>query len=137
MGSNSSPQCWHGMNALYGGVGTVAAMPTPLPAPAETNLVPPDREESEFLVRGFASAMRPATGLTDLQRLLIEAVTEAMTGFAVDAATVEPITADDYAAGLARRNEAFRGRMLQFMLLGALVLRPIPSEVAARVGAFA
>ena len=112
-------------------------MPTPLPAPEDTNLVPPDREESEFLARGFASAMRPAAGLTELQRLLIDAVTEAMTGFVIDAATMEPISAEDYAAGLARRNEPFRSRMLQFMLLGALVLRPIPNDVADRVTEFA
>jgi hypothetical protein len=112
-------------------------MPTPLPAPEDTLLVPPDREESEFLARGFASAMRPASGLTDLQRLLIDSVTEAMTGFVVDAAAVDPVTADDFAHGLARRNEAFRSRMLQMMLLGALVLRPIPNDVADRVGEFA
>jgi hypothetical protein len=81
--------------------------------------------------------MRPASGLTELQQLLIEAVTEAMTGFEVDASAMEPITADDFAAGLARRNEAFRSRMLQFMLLGALVLRPLPNDVAVRVGEFA
>jgi len=75
-------------------------MPTPLPAPEDTLLVPPDREESEFLARGFASAMRPASGLTDLQRLLIDSVTEAMTGFVVDAAAVDPVTADDFAHGL-------------------------------------
>jgi len=125
------------MHALYGRVGTVAPMATPLPVAADTNLSPPDGAESAFLARGFASAMRPASGLTELQQLLIEAVTEAMTGFEVDASAMEPITADDFAAGLARRNEAFRSRMLQFMLLGALVLRPLPNDVAVRVGEFA
>ncbi len=114
-----------------------AAMPTPLPAPEDTNLVPPDHEESEFLVRGFASAMRPATGLTDLQRLLIEAMADAMTGTSVDARAAEPISAEDFAEGLARRNAAFRSRMLQMMLLGALVLRPIPNDVVDRLGEFA
>jgi hypothetical protein len=112
-------------------------VPTPLPALEDTNLVPPDREETEFMVRGFASAMRPAAGLTDLQRLLIDAVAEAMTGTTVDAASAAPISAEDYAAGLARRNEAFRSRMLQMMLLGALVLRPIPPDVVDRLGEFA
>jgi hypothetical protein len=72
-----------------------------------------------------------------LQRLLIDSVTEAMTGFVVDAAMVEPVTAEDFARGLARRNEGFRSRMLQMMLLGALVLRPIPNDVTDRVGEFA
>jgi hypothetical protein len=121
----------------HGRVGTFAAMPTPLPAPEDTNFVPPDRDESEFLARGFASAMRPATGLTDLQRLLIDATTEAMTGTSVDSGTIEPISAEAFAAGLARRNAAFRSRMVQMMLLGALVLRPIPNDVVDRVGDFA
>src|SRR6476660_1180887 len=108
-------------------------MPTPLPAPEDTNLVPPDRAESEFLARGFASAMRPAAGLTDLQRLLIDATTEAMTGTTVDSGAAEPIAAEDFAAGLAWRNAAFRSRMLQMMLLGALVLRPIPEDVVDRL----
>jgi len=112
-------------------------MPTPLPAPEDTNLLPPDHEESEFLVRGFVSAMRPAAGLTALQRLLVEAMAEAMTGTSVDARTAELISAEDYAAGLARRNAAFRSRMLQMMLLGALVLRPIPNDVVDRLGEFA
>ena len=132
-----SPERGHRPFGDRAGVGTVAAMPTPLPAPADTLLVPPDRDESEFLARGFASAMRPASGLTDLQRLLIDSVCEAMTGFVVDSSTVEPVTAEDFARGLARRNEPFRSRMLQMMLLGALVLRPIPNEVADRIGEFA
>jgi hypothetical protein len=112
-------------------------VPTPLPTLEDTNLAPPDHAESEFLVRGFASAMRPDSGLTDLQRLLIEAMADAMTGTKVDAASAVPISAEDFAAGLARRNEAFRSRMLQMMLLGALVLRPIPGDVVDRLGDFA
>jgi hypothetical protein len=112
-------------------------VPTPLPTLEDTNLAPPDHAESEFLVRGFASAMRPDSGLTDLQRLLIEAMADAMTGTKVDAASAAPISAEDFAAGLARRNEAFRSRMLQMMLLGALVLRPIPGDVVDRLGDFA
>ena len=49
----------------------------------------------------------------------------------------EPIGPDDFAEGLAGRNEAFRVRILQTMILGALVLRPLPDEVATRVEAFA
>jgi hypothetical protein len=87
-------------------------MPTALPLPAETNLTPPDGAESAFLARGFASAMRPASGLTELQQLLIDAVTEAMAGFVVDASTVEPITAEDFAGGLAQRNEPYGASLL-------------------------
>jgi hypothetical protein len=112
-------------------------VPTPLPAREDTNLVPPDHEESTFLARGFASAMRPASGLTELQRLLIDAMTEAMTDTHVDSATLPPVSAEDFAAGLARRDAAFRSRMLQMMIFGALVLRPIPTDVVDRVSEFA
>src|SRR6478672_13312395 len=125
------------MHALYGRVGTVAPMPTPLPVAADTNLSPPDGAESAFLARGFASAMRPASGLTELQRLLIDAMTEAMTDTHVDSATLPPVSAEDFAAGLARRDAAFRSRMLQMMIFGALVLRPIPTDVVDRVSEFA
>jgi len=59
-----------------------------------------------------------------------------MTGFAMEDVD-EPITPREYAEGLARRAPEFRSRMVQFMLLGALVLRPLPSEVADHIQAFA
>lgn len=60
-----------------------------------------------------------------------------MTGFAFDVASLEPIDAEEFAQGLAARNEAFRTRMLQVMLLGALVMRPLPPAVADQIGEFA
>jgi hypothetical protein len=38
---------------------------------------------------------------------------------------------------MADRDEGFRGRMVQFMLLGALVLNPLPEEIANRLDAYA
>lgn len=72
--------------------------------------------------------------------MLLEALFSAMTGNDVDLADndVEP---DDAAAALGRvladRNAAFRTRGLQVMLLGALILRPLPADVAARIEACA
>jgi hypothetical protein len=60
-----------------------------------------------------------------------------MTGHAFDTAHVEIVTAAEFAAGLVRRNEAFRTRIVQTMILGALVLRPLPTEVADQVEAYA
>ena len=60
-----------------------------------------------------------------------------MTGHETDISDPPAVAAEDFAAGLARRNEAFRTRILQTMILGALVLRPLPPEVAEQVGDFA
>ena len=118
-------------------MGTVGSVPTPLPTEAETNLRPPDSPEVALLARGIVSAIRPAGGLTELQKLLFDATFEAMTGVTVRVADLAPISPHAYAQGLARRNAAFRSRMVQSMIMGALVLRPLPREVADRVAEFA
>jgi hypothetical protein len=112
-------------------------MPVPLPSEADTNLRPPDSPEVELLARGIVSAIRPPGGLTELQTMLFDATFEAMTGVTVHVADLAPISPRAYAQGLARRNEAFRSRMVQSMITGALVLRPLPPEVADRVEEFA
>lgn len=111
-------------------------MPTPLPTEADSLLVPPDADEVRFLGRGVISAIRPPEGLSPLQTVLMEAMFDALTGHPIDLG-VEAIDPAAFAVGLARRNEAFRVRIVQVMILGALVLRPLPEEVAARVEAFA
>jgi hypothetical protein len=111
-------------------------MPTALPDDSVVNLDRPDAAEVALLGRGFVSAVKPAQGLTELQGVLLEAVTESMTGFTLDLDVAEIVPAE-FAQGLARRNEAFRARILQVMLLAALVLRPLPEDVAERLEAFA
>lgn len=112
-------------------------MSTPLPSPAETNLEPPEPDEVQFISRGLASAVRTGDRLTELQRRVFEAVTAAMTGFEVDFENLEPLTAAEFAEGLAKRNEEFRTRMVQYMEMGHMIL-PAPSvEVADRVIDFA
>ena len=115
----------------------MTATPVPLPTPEATRLSPPDADEVRALAYGVLSAIDPATEHRGFQELLVTAAFEAMTGHAVDITNRPTVTAAEFAAGLADRNEAFRGRILQTMILGALVLRPIPPEVAARVEAFA
>lgn len=112
-------------------------MPTPLPPAGTENLEPPDAEEVGFLSRGIASACRPDDGLTELQDLVLGALTHSMTGHQVDIATLEPITAADFARGLADRNEIFRTRMLQLMELGHMILPAPDVAVADRVIDFA
>jgi hypothetical protein len=98
---------------------------------------PPDAAETTIIGRGVATAAAPDGGLTPLQVALIEAIGDAMTGHHNDVAALAPITPAEFAAALARRDQSFRMRMVHFMLLVALVLRPLPAEVAARIREFA
>jgi hypothetical protein len=112
------------------------AMPVPLPNDDVTDLRPPSAAEVSLLTRGVVGAVSPAGGLTEVQRVLIEAVFPAMTGHP---ATLEapPLDPGQLADALAHRDEAFRTRIVQVMVLVALVLRPLPRHVAERVAAFA
>lgn len=112
-------------------------MPTPLPDPDAVLLKPPDADEAALVARGMASAAAPSNGLTEFQRVLIEALFPAMTGYSVDLSTYTPVTPEELARALARRNLQFRTRVVQLMLLCALVLRPLPEDVAERITAFA
>ena len=116
---------------------TLGAMPVPLPDADTVQLTPPDAEEAATVARGVASAAAPAGGLTELQRVLIEALFPAMTGHPVDVSSYTPMTAEEFARELARRDLQFRSRGVQIMLLCALVLRPLPEDVAGRIAEFA
>jgi hypothetical protein len=112
-------------------------MPVALPGPDTVLLTRPDAEEAATVARGVASAAAPPGGLTDLQRVLIEALFPAMTGHSVDVSSYTPMTAEEFAQALARRDLQFRSRGVQIMLLCALVLRPLPEDVAIRIAEFA
>lgn len=108
-------------------------MPVPFPTAENTRLTPPDAEEVRIMVGGVAGACAPGGELTSLQRLLIEAMTESMTGFVVPVNHIPRLNPQQFANAMANRNENFRQRMLQFMLLCSLVLVPLPDEVIRRV----
>jgi len=112
-------------------------MPVPFPTESELKLGPPDAQEARIIAGGCAGAVEPAGGLTSLQRLLIESLIESMTGFVVPARHVPRLRAHEFAVALAHRNEEFRQRMLQFMLLCALVLSPLPQDVVERIDEYA
>lgn len=115
----------------------MAVSTTPLPSSRDEDLSPPDAEEVAFLGRGVISAVSVDGRPTEFQMLLIEAVFDAMTGHRAGSGEVLPIDAEAFGAGMSRRNAAFRNRIVQIMILGALVLRPLPVEVADRVADFA
>jgi hypothetical protein len=112
-------------------------VPVALPTADTVKLTPPDASEAAVTARGCASAAAPASGLTPLQRVLLEALFPAMTGHAVDLSDLVPMSAHEFALALAPRDLQFRTRGVQIMLVAALVLRPLPPEVAARVADFA
>jgi hypothetical protein len=109
-------------------------MPVPLPHPSETDLVPPSSAEVEATARGVATAVSPPNGLTRLQCILLESVFKAMTGHAIALGDAQPLNAVGLAEVLRHRNLAFRTRIVQIMLLAALVLRPLPESVVDQVG---
>lgn len=108
-------------------------MPTPLPGDAEVNLQPPTAEETRLVIRGVLGAVAPPDGPTKLQRELFAALSHSMTGHDVDTTHLEPLGPVALAEALAHRNDQYRTRISQLMLLGEMVLSPIPAEVSDRV----
>jgi hypothetical protein len=109
----------------------------PLPTADEVNLQPPGRAEVELLSRAYASAVAPAGGLTPLQRVLGRAIAKQMTGHDVDPAGLPPLGPDGLAEGLRQRNLEFRTHITHLLLLGELILAPLPPEVSERVESYA
>ena len=112
-------------------------MPVPFPTEGQAKVDPPDAAEARLIAGGVAAAVTPAGGLTSLQRVMIEAVTESMTGFVVPVSALPRLGPDEFARALSDRDELFRAHMLRFMLLCALVLNPLPEEVVDRVDLYA
>ena len=94
-------------------------------------------EEVVLIARGIATAVAPETGLTDVQAALLEAIASALTNVEVDYHELEPLGPDELARVLERHDQNFRQRIVHHMVLGELVLRPLPTEVASRVAKYA
>jgi hypothetical protein len=112
-------------------------VPVPLPTAETVDLRPPDAAESQRLLDGVASAVAGRGALLPLQGSLLEALFTAMTGHAVTSTDRLSVTAHEFATALARRDLQFRSRMVQLMLLCALVRHPLPDDVAASVAEYA
>jgi hypothetical protein len=96
-----------------------------------------DRAEVELVARGIATAVAPEDGLTDVQANLLRAIAAALTGHDVDYHDLEPLAPDELADVLRDRDEDYRRRIVHHMVLGELVLRPLPADVAIRVEQYA
>jgi hypothetical protein len=96
-----------------------------------------DPDEVTLVARGIATAVAPEGGLTDVQADLLEAIASALTEIDVDYRALEPVGPVELADGLAKRDPSYRQRIVHLMVLGELVLRPIPVVVAHRVATYA
>ncbi len=96
-----------------------------------------DVEEVTLVARGIATAVAPEGGITDVQAELLEAIATELTGISVDYRALEPLGAHAFAEVLGGRDLGYRRRIVHHMVLGELVLRPIPVLVAHRVATYA
>jgi hypothetical protein len=96
-----------------------------------------DPEEVALVARGIATAVAPPEGLKQVQADLLGAIAEALTGVTVDYTRCEPLSREDLAEVLKGRDLSYRQRIVHHMVLGELVLRPIPTVVAHRVAQYA
>jgi hypothetical protein len=94
-------------------------------------------EEVMLIARGIATAVAPEDGLTDVQADLLEAIASALTGYELNYRSLEALGVDELAAVLAEHDAEFRHRIVHHMVLGELVLRPLPVVVAHRVAQYA
>jgi hypothetical protein len=94
-------------------------------------------EEVVLVARGIATAVAPESGLAEVQAALLQAVASALTGVEVDYHNLEPLGPDELAEVLANKDKEYRQRIVHHMVLGELVLRPLPTLVAVRVAKYA
>jgi len=106
-------------------------------APTTPGLVAHEREEVTLVARGIATAVADESGLNATQAALLEAIASALTGVSVDYTALEPLGPDELADVLSGRDLVYRRRIVHHMVLGELVLRPIPVVVAHRVSKYA
>ena len=98
-----------------------------------------EREAGEVIqvARGIATAVAPHGGLTDVQAALLQAIASALTQVEVDYHHLQPLGPEELASVLVDRDQRYRQRIVHHMVLGELVLRPLPTEVASRVAKYA
>jgi len=97
----------------------------------------PSPDEVLLVSRGIGTAVAPPGGVTESQAGLLQAITLALTGELIDYAGLEPLGPDELAAGLAERPIEYRRRIVHHMVLGELILVPLPEDVATRVEGYA
>jgi hypothetical protein len=108
-------------------------MPVPLPRTQDVNLQRPDAAEAQSMTDAVASVVAGRDGLLPLQERLLVALFSAMTEHPVTLEGRPRLSVEQATATFARRDLQFRSRMVQTMLLCALVRRPIPEDVVGTI----
>ncbi|UDY35086.1 ubiquinone biosynthesis protein COQ4 [Dermatobacter hominis] len=110
----------------------------------EQRSVAPDVEESgascdeaRLIARAVATAVAADGTPSESQASLLRAVHRSTRGLDVDFCALEPLGPAELAEALAATPPDVRHRIVHDMVLGELILRPIPPEVARRVGEYA
>lgn len=98
---------------------------------------PVSSEQARLIARGVVTAVRHDDQLTEVQAGLLAMVFESQLDIAVDPSVLESISEGELAGELSELSDEMRRRVVQLMVLGELVLRPIPPAVARRVAGFA
>jgi hypothetical protein len=96
-----------------------------------------DPEHVKMVARGIATAVASDGCVSEVQAQLLSAIAVALTGREVDYHSLEPLGPDEFAELLAPESESYRRRIVHHMVLGEMVLRPIPVAVAHRVAVYA
>ena len=109
----------------------------PFPTEEDQRLGPPDLDEVLTVAGAFTAALSGPEGLTELQSVVMRAMTKSMTGFDVPYDTVCSSSPEELGRALADRPEIFRRRVMQLMLIGELLLRPLPKDISDRVEQYA
>jgi hypothetical protein len=105
----------------------------PVPADDDVRLDPPEAPEVQRLALGVAATITaPDTPMTILQHAVMEATFASMTGHRPDL-TMPATSVDDLVDALRDRNLAFRTRLVQQALLGALIVDPIEPAVVQQI----
>lgn len=95
------------------------------------------KDDVKRVARGIATAVAPDDGLTDVQATLLQAITQALEDETIDYRGLAPLGPDELADVLHEHPEWDPRRIVHHMVLGELVLRPLPPEVALRVATYA
>ena len=97
----------------------------------------PGAHEALLIARGIAAAVAPEDGLSPVQVSLLGAIHAALMGHEVGFSDLDPLGPQELADVLSARSATDRHRIVHHMVLGELVLRPIPPQVARRVEVYA
>jgi hypothetical protein len=109
-------------------------MDTPAVSPLQfgTELSVPDAADVQQIADGVAGVLAGHGLLTALQRDVLAATFASMTGHQ-PSFSPERASAGSLFDAMTKRNQAFRQRIVQQLVLGALLVRPMPGDLVERV----